>query len=74
MAHSEKGKLCSFDTSVINDVRVTSCFPGFRQKQGFAGNAVTQTAKKVEPIGFQKKAENELFFETVLSDFENYVF
>ena len=27
-----KGKLASFDTSAINDVRVTSCFPGFRKK------------------------------------------
>ena len=50
---------------------MTSCFPGFRQKQGFAGNAFTQTAKKVEPIGFQKMAENELFFKVVISDFEN---
>ena len=54
----KKGKLGSFDMSVINDVRVTSYFPGFRQKQGFMGNAVTQTAKKVELISFQKKVEN----------------
>ena len=27
-----KAKLVSFDTSAINDVRVTSCFPGFKQK------------------------------------------
>ena len=50
---------------------MTLYFPGFRRKEEFAGNAVTQTAKKVEPIGFQKKVENELFFENVISDFEN---
>ena len=36
----------------------------------FAGNAVKQTAKKIEPIGFQTKFENDLFFEIVISDFE----
>ena len=56
----------------MNDVRITPCFPGFRQKYGFAGNAVTHTALQIKPIGFQQEVENELVYQTVLSDFQNF--
>ena len=36
------------DRSAVSDVRVTSCFADFDQKQGFAGIAVTDTGFKIE--------------------------
>ena len=55
----------------INDVRVTACFPVFRQK-GFARNAVTQTVYKIETISFQQKVENEPFYQTPVSNLEKF--
>ena len=66
-----KGKLARFDTSAKNDVRVTSCFLSFGQKQGFAGNAVTQIAYKIEATGFEERVENESFSQTAISNFKS---
>ena len=71
LAHPDKRKIVSSNTSAMNDVRITPCFPGFRQKYGFAGNAATHTALQIKPIGFQQEVENELVYQTALSDFQN---
>ena len=39
----------------MSDVRVTSCFADFDQKQGFAGTAVTDTGFKLESNVLYKK-------------------
>ena len=67
-----KRKLDTSHTSTTNDVIVTSCFPGFRQKHGFAGNDATQTAAGIEPNGFQQEFENERCYQTAISDFQNF--
>ena len=43
------------DRPAVSDVRVTSCFADFDQKQGFAGTAVTDTGFKLESNVLYKK-------------------
>ena len=45
------------DRPAVSDVRVTSCFVDFDQKQGFAGTAVTDTGFKLESNVLYKKYE-----------------
>ena len=48
-----EGKLASFESSAVNDVRMTSCFAGFVK------NKCVQATLKIEPVGFQQKMKNE---------------
>ena len=60
-----RGESATFDRLALNDVRVTSCFPGLCQNKIFATNAVMRTVVKIEPIAFQQRLIMNVFMELI---------